>query len=989
MRRCVLLVWLFVAACAAPGREDGSRADAEVGHASTKTPPAVARVSRSHVDSLLALGDSIFRRSPDSARVAWNGALEAARASSDSAGIARALTGLGQAARQLGDFGGSRRNGEQALALKQRLRLAPSELFRSYNALGLLAWNEERLAEASVLLDSAMQAARAANDSVAIAKALVNSGLIADDLGAFERARTSLERGRDMAAAVRDSVTLARALNNLARLDIQLGDPIAAVGTIATARTIARAVGDSTAEVNAIGQLATAYDDLGEPQRSFALVDSALAMATRGGRRAEQAEDLTLIANLFLDAGDYAHALDFYGRSFAITDSLGQPEERGNILRNEARAHAALGNLPLAEQRAIGARRIHQQGAFSYSELNDLIVLSTLAQQRGHAAEAQGFLRDARALAIRLDALIAAWRVAIAEAGIAAADRDWQRVLRALDRRRFDLQLAGSHAEAEALALEARAHEGLGHLGTALAVGRRAIAAVERVRGNYASGELRTMYASDRVGVYANQVLLLLRTGHVDEAFQVADGARGRALLEHLAAARADVRATGDPDAMLEREKLLRRIDALAGRLRQGESRPPRERSAASVALTRVLLDSLLAARGEYEALVARTGSKEVGAQPPGVTTVTRATTADVANSLAPGEVLLEYLVTKNRLVIFGVTEHGVVVRQVDEGEATLGSRVHLARELLQRRDGEAPARGVLSALYDILIQPLVESGMLQGARRLIVVPHGPLAYLPVAALLDRRTGRYVAERYAVLHLPTAAALPRLRSVVANQKEGRRVGADVFAPFPDSLAATRAEAEAIRRSLPEVRVHLGGSATKGSLRAALESGAIVHVATHARMNRRNPLFSAIDLAGESTTTRSTDARFEVHELLGLHVRSPLVFLSGCETALGGSWSTQFDTGEDYTTLSQTLLYSGAANVVATLWRIDDTGAANLVSQFYLALREGLVPEALARAQRAMLADSRYRSPYYWAAFEASGSGLPLARAKSLSLSDKR
>ena len=350
--------------------------------------------------------------------------------------------------------------------------------------------------------------------------------------------------------------------------------------------------------------------------------------------------------------------------------------------------------------------------------------------------------------------------------------------------------------------------------------------------------------------------------------------------------------------------------------------------------------------------------------------------------SLAPGEVLLEYLVTKNRLVIFGVTEHGVVVRQVDEGEATLGSRVHLARELLQRRDGEAPARGVLSALYDILIQPLVESGVLERASRLIVVPHGPLAYLPVAALLDRRTGRYVAERYAVLHLPTAAALPRLRSVMANQKEGRRVGAEVFAPFPDSLAATRAEAEAIRRSLPEVRVHLGGSATKGSLRAALESGAIVHVATHARMNRRNPLFSAIDLAGESATTRSIDARFEVHELLGLHVRSPLVFLSGCETALGARGrhnSTPARIIRRYRKHSCTLgrqtswqRCGGSTTQAQRTW--SRSSIWHCVKARFRRLWRA--------RQRAMLADSRYRSPYYWAAFEASGSGLPLSPSKA-------
>ena len=103
--------------------------------------------------------------------------------------------------------------------------------------------------------------------------------------------------------------------------------------------------------------------------------------------------------------------------------------------------------------------------------------------------------------------------------------------------------------------------------------------------------------------------------------------------------------------------------------------------------------------------------------------------------------------------------------------------------------------------------------------------------------------------------------------------------------------------------------------------------------------------------------------------------APLVFLSGCETALGGAWSTRFDTGEDYTTLAQTLLYAGAGNVVATLWRIDDAGAAAFAAHFYRYLGPAGVAEGLARAQRAMLADPRYRSPYYWAAYEATGSGI--------------
>ena len=980
--------WLLMvaAACASPARDVRARPDstgkAAGVHATVRGSPA----GTSRVDSLLALGDSVYRESPDSARRIWTLALSAARQAADSPGIARALTGIGQAARLLGDFHTARRLGEQALALKVHLDLQP-DLFRSYNALALLAWQEERLTDASALLDSAMQAARAARDSVALVKATVNSGLIAQDLGAFDRARVTLERGRDAAAGLHDSATLARALDNLGSLDVLLGDPVAAIASIETARRIARALGDSATEVNALGQLATAYDALGEPQRAFALLDSALSMARRGGRREEAGEDLTLIADLFLDAGDHQHALDYYHRAFVLTDSLGQPEERGNIVRNEARAQAALHNLAAAEERAAQARDIHRRGGFEYPELGDLVVLSSLAQQRGRAAEADQLLRDARAIARRLDAPIATSRVDMAEAEVAAARHDWNRTLRALDRQRPVLALAGSRDETEALALSARAYEGLGQLNAALAAGRRAVEAVERVRGNYASGELRTTYTSDRATIYAAQVMLLLRMGLIDEAFRVADAARGRALLEHLAAARADVRAAGDSGAVLASEELLRRIDALTGRLRQGEARPPRERSPELRATTGALRDSLLAARAEYEALVARTGAANPDSLS-GASPIERSSPSEIARSLARGEVLLEYMVTSDRLIIFVVTPRGLTVRSVDEGLTSLGSRVQLARALLRRRDGEAPARGVLSALYDILMQPVLESGALDGATRLVVVPHGPLAYLPTAALFDRRTGHYVAEDYAVLRVPTAASLVRLRAARAGGSSARQPGMTLFAPFPDSLPATRDEVRAIRRLLPVANARLGVEATKTELRRAFESGDIVHVATHARMNARNPLFSAIELSSGPDRSAAADAPLEVHELLGMRIRSPLVFLSGCETALGGAWSTAFDTEEDYTTLAQTLLYAGAQNVVATLWRIDDSGAAVFASRFYAAL-SGDVAGALARAQRETLADPRYRSPYYWAAYEVSGGGLPFAGANRVVLSDKR
>jgi CHAT domain-containing protein len=195
----------------------------------------------------------------------------------------------------------------------------------------------------------------------------------------------------------------------------------------------------------------------------------------------------------------------------------------------------------------------------------------------------------------------------------------------------------------------------------------------------------------------------------------------------------------------------------------------------------------------------------------------------------------------------------------------------------------------------------------------------------------------------------------------------------VYAPFPDRLAATRAEAASFRRAVSRAAQRVGGEASEADLRNALARGDLVHVASHAVLNAFNPMFSRIELTRGSARPED-DGRLEVHELLDLPVRSPLVFLSGCETGLGQAWSTDFARREDYTTLAQGFLYAGARNVIATLWRIEDAGAAVFAERFYRHLRELPAREALAAAQREMKQDPRYAAPYYWAAYVLSGEG---------------
>jgi CHAT domain-containing protein len=186
----------------------------------------------------------------------------------------------------------------------------------------------------------------------------------------------------------------------------------------------------------------------------------------------------------------------------------------------------------------------------------------------------------------------------------------------------------------------------------------------------------------------------------------------------------------------------------------------------------------------------------------------------------------------------------------------------------------------------------------------------------------------------------------------------------------------------VKATLDNAQIFLGPRATEAQLRAALESGGNVHVATHAVLNHSNPMFSRIELyRGEAGSLRN-DGFLDLHELLEMSVRSDLVYLSGCETGAGSSWSTGFRRERDYATLSQAILYAGSQNVIATLWRVDDAGASVFATRFYRALKSTDPSAALAQAQRETLRDRKYFAPRYWAPYTIGGSGYLKGRSQT-------
>jgi tetratricopeptide (TPR) repeat protein len=188
------------------------------------------------------------------------------------------------------------------------------------------------------------------------------------------------------------------------------------------------------------------------------------------------------------------------------------------------------------------------------------------------------------------------------------------------------------------------------------------------------------------------------------------------------------------------------------------------------------------------------------------------------------------------------------------------------------------------------------------------------------------------------------------------------------------LPGTRLEVAALAALLPKERVTplLGSAASEQELDALAAAGKLkefrlLHLATHGRIDPVSAAHSALALARDGLPGPEEQARraaagqkvltgeLSVADIAGRwQLDADLVTLSACQTALGPPGG-----GEGLLGFSQVLLGKGARSLLLSLWKVDDTATALLMTRFYenlLGKRDGLdkpLPkaEALREAKR--------------------------------------
>jgi tetratricopeptide (TPR) repeat protein len=239
------------------------------------------------------------------------------------------------------------------------------------------------------------------------------------------------------------------------------------------------------------------------------------------------------------------------------------------------------------------------------------------------------------------------------------------------------------------------------------------------------------------------------------------------------------------------------------------------------------------------------------------------------------------------------------------------------------------------------------------------------LEELPSLALERSREARIASS---------AAAKPHRQALIVGASVASTEGAD-----SELLPEVLQEARAVARFEDDPILLIGNQATEPQVAAHLLTATAIHFAGHAAQQDGE---TRLLLAAKAAPAKAPAAAMPAPSLpdepwldsARLRKHPPraarLTVFSACST---GKKEEGWNHGMG--DIVATLASVGVPDVVATRWEIDSASAVPMMDGFYAGLAKGLtVPEALTAARQALIRDPRYRHPYYWAAWYASGWG---------------
>lgn len=748
---------------------------------------------------------------------------------------------------------------------------------------------------------------------------------------------------------------------------------------------------------------------IGYYQRSLEVYKNSKSITGVEPRNIYDAFIFLKIGNTYEELGNYAEALDYMQRAFAIIKDTRIQSAKIDVFRSLGSLYALKGEY---------------QKSFEYYEQAVSIIKSGINKPMG-ASFLNNIAKDYYRAGETQKALDL-----LNEALTASRDREQQAV------------------SAASLYEIARIERDLGNFNNARNRIEETLRIVESIRGGITALEGRASYFSTVKPYYDFYIDLLMQAhksqpekGFDEMALAASEKSRSRSLLDLLSQARIDIKQGVDA-ALLRREQQVR--ERLIEKANQQSRLLLGKYTKEEAEKIKAEVSNLTA---EYEAVQAEIRNKS-----PRYAALTQPISLNakqIQQLLNSGTVLLEYSLGEKKSYLWVVSSDSVTSFDLPSREE-IEAQARKVYELLTVRNenpkGETDAQRIArikaaeeeypkaaAKLSRILLAPVASQ---IANKRLLIVPDGTLNYIPFSALplpkSEESAGnlQLLSLDHEIVKLPSASILALLREETQNRKPAPKTLAVFADPVfnktdvrANSTTAARTGGNAKRnntalktnteiekpsfsrdfeRAISDVGLRSGESiglprlpfsrreadsifkvAPKNlSLKevdfdaskqvvfdSSLEQYRILHFATHGLLNSQHPELSGIVLSLVDKKGGEIDGFLRLQDIYNLKLSADLVVLSACNTALGKDVK-----GEGLIGLTRGFMYAGAPRVVASLWKVDDAATAEFMSIFYKKmLAENLRPAAALRAaQMEMMKQTRWKSPYYWAPFIIQG-----------------
>ena len=328
---------------------------------------------------------------------------------------------------------------------------------------------------------------------------------------------------------------------------------------------------------------------------------------------------------------------------------------------------------------------------------------------------------------------------------------------------------------------------------------------------------------------------------------------------------------------------------------------------------------------------------------------------------LKPDEVVVAYHSLSDRLVAWVLSDQGV--REVKF--TTPLPRKDLARLVDAYRDALIKLNPNASGIGDQIGQLLLAPLGIDAGKRLIIVPHGPLHYLPFQAL--RLDNQYLIQRNPISIAPSISIAARLATrTPTTSAQLLAFGNPTINPeVADPLPGAEREVHELAQKFPGAKLFFNADANQTNFRANAPQFKLVHIAAHATVDPLDPLHSKVLLADEKGQPNYLEAK----DVLGMNLQGvAMIALSACESGLG-----RVEDGDEVLGFTRSFLSAGTSTMLVSLWPVSDAATETLMTTLYADLAKGdQVQDAMRDAQLAVMKDPATAHPFFWAPFNLIG-----------------